>query len=211
MSRSSVRREIALYARLLAERGYSVAQEGNISVRFSENRFLITPTNLLKPFTRARDIVEIDASGNRVRGKRKPTSELFTHLEICKRYPDALAVVHAHPPFAVLCSAAGYNPLEKPFLPEAAMFLKNAVFAPYARPSTDRGAGIIRDLAPGANAVVMDRHGSFTWGRDLQTAFALLEILEKTCKLAWLARQSGLTMKTLDEDEIRALEAVPYG
>lgn len=207
----NLKKQIAIYSNLMYEKGYSVAQEGNISCRLPSGRIVITPTNLIKKFITERDLVEIDMEGRAVRGKRKPTSERFTHLEIYRKNPDVRAVVHAHPFYTVLATVLGEKPFESVFLSEAAMFLKNVVFAPYAKPSTGEGAETISGVCGKTNILVIDRHGSFTYGKDLQTAFSLTEILEKYCKMHYYAVLAGKEIRCLPDEEREALGKIPYG
>ena len=210
MNRSQAAREIVNYSRMMYERGYVVATEGNISFRLSENRVLITPSALIKQFIKVSDLTEIDLEGNKVRGFRKPTTERFTHLEIYKQNPDIAAIVHAHPFYTVMASAIGKNPFEKMFLAEAGMFLKDVKIAPYAKPSTREGADAVRELCKETNILVLERHGSFTYGKDLSTAFSLLEIMEKVAKMSYFAELSGQKIAYLSDEEIGELKKIPY-
>ena len=185
------RKEIVYYSKCAYERGYTVASEGNISMRLSQNRILITPSNLIKPLLCERDLVEIDSDGNTLKGKRKPSTERFTHLEIYRNNPDINAVIHAHPPFSVLSTIIGSDPFKNLFLAEAAMFLHDAVIAPYAKPSTREGASSIQSLCGKTHILLIEKHGSFTYSNDLHTAFSLLEILEKYCTMHYYAQLSG--------------------
>lgn len=202
--------EIVKYARLLFERGYCAGTEGNLSARLKDGNFLITPSKRVKAFLSPQDLVVIDWSGNVVHGKGLPTTERFTHLEIYRQRPDAMAVVHAHPKFVTVASALGRDPFAKPFLAETAMFFANVRFAPFALPSTKEGAEAIRELCEGADAVVADRHGAFTWGADVESAFAAMDALEKIAEADYLARLTGGKVRYLDAKTIKALRGVKY-
>jgi ribulose-5-phosphate 4-epimerase/fuculose-1-phosphate aldolase len=120
-------------------------------------------------------------------------------------------VVHAHPFFTVLATVIGKDPFKKVFLSEAAMFLKDVRIVPYAKPSTTEGSDAIRNLCSGSNILIIEKHGSFTYGNDLHTAFSLLEILEKYCSMHYHAELSSGKIKYLDKKEIEALSRIPYG
>ncbi len=205
-----LKKEMAKYAHLMVEQGYSVAQEGNISRRIGDNRILITPSNLIKHLIMDADMVEIDFQGNLVKGKRQPTTERFTHIEIYRQKPEVKAIVHAHPFYTVLSTVLGEKPFEKVFLSEAAMFLRNVKFSPYAKPSTKEGAEVIKNICRETNILIIDLHGSFTYGENLQTAFSYLELLEKYCKMYYYANLSGKKICCLSDEEIRELEKVKY-
>lgn len=205
-----VKKAMVKYARLMYERGYSTASEGNISFRLGKNRILITPSKKIKKFVSEKDLVEIDMDGNLLRGRCKPTTERFSHLEIYRQNPDVRAVVHAHPFYSVLATVLGENPFEKLFLSEAGMFLKNVKIVPYARPSTPEGAEKIRAVSKDTGIIIIDRHGSFTYGENLEDAFSKLEILEKYSKMAYFANLSGKTIHYIDPQEVEELGKIPY-
>jgi L-fuculose-phosphate aldolase len=199
------------YARLMYERKYTIASEGNISIRSSRNTLIITPSNLIKQFLTVDDLVEIDTGGNLVSGNRSPSSERFTHCAIYAQNPSTQAVIHAHPTFAILATVMDENPFSRPLLAETAMFLSDAVILPYAKPSTDEGAVRIREAATESKTILIRNHGSFTHGCDLATAFSLLEILEKCCMIHYMAVLSGRKISPLPAEEIEALLKISYG
>ena len=65
------REQIVRYGRMLHERGFVAATDGNLSVRLSENRILSTPTCMSKGGMRTSDLVIVDMEGRLVLGKRK--------------------------------------------------------------------------------------------------------------------------------------------
>lgn len=209
-SMQQVRRKIADYSKLMYQQGYVAASEGNISCRTSDNHVLITPSRFNKNFITEKDIVQIDMNGDLLEGLHKPTTERFTHLEIYRQNPDVRAIVHAHPFYTVLATVLGYNPFEKCLLSEAGMFLKNVKIAPYAKPSTKDGAAVIEALCRETRILVIERHGSFTYGSDLSDAFSSLEIMEKSAKMDYYARISGRPFNYLSDEEVRELGKIPY-
>jgi L-fuculose-phosphate aldolase len=210
MTHENIKDEIALYARLMYEKEYSVASEGNISRRSEHDSFYITPSNFIKKFLSGDDIVEIDGNGELLSGNLKPTTERFTHLEIYRQRPEINAIVHAHPFYTVLLNALGVNPFEKVFLSEAVMFLQDVAYSEFARPSTDEGAQVISTICRHSNMLVLDRHGVCTYAQNLHTAFSLLEIMEKYAKMYYYARLSGESIRFLDQAKIDDLKKVIY-
>lgn len=211
MKISTVKEDIVNYARLLYDQGYVVGSEGNISVRISKNRILITPTGVIKKLLEPENISEIDRNGVHRRGNLSPSSEYASHLEIYKKRPDIKAIIHAHPVYATLLSVLNIDPFSKIFLSEAVMFLRDVKFAPFACPSTDEGAKVIRALGVQSNIIIMNHHGTFTYGKDLSTAFSLLEILEKYCKMYYLALLSKKEINFLSDQQMNKLLKVKYG
>ncbi|MGA2142887.1 MAG: class II aldolase/adducin family protein [Brevinematales bacterium] len=208
MKYSEERKEIIRYSRLMYERNYASALEGNISIKITKDIFLMTPTRVLKKYLRQDDIVMVNGAGKKIKGSFDASSEYRTHLEIYRNNPGIKAVIHAHPFFTILCTVIGLQPFLKPCLPESPMFLKDPVFAPYARPSSPESALSAGTYSRGTKALVIDRHGSFTYGKDLFEAFSLLELLEKNCRLFYYAALSGRDIRCLDEAETAELKKV---
>ncbi len=210
MDTLELKKKIVNYTRLAQSRGYTVASEGNISIRLPDNNIIITPTKIIKDFITTEDLVLIDIDGNQIHGTRKATSERFTHCEIYKRRPDIHSIVHAHPVYTVLATVLGLKPFDQVFISEAAMFLKNVSIARFAKPSTTEGAQVVREVCKDSDAIIIDRHGSFTCGKDIETAFSILEILEKYCKMFYLATLSGKTIHCIDPGIVEELKKIPY-
>ena len=82
------REEIVRYGRMLHERGFVAAMDGNLSVRLKGDRVLVTPTCLSKGAMRPADMVIVDLEGQRVSGHRNVTSEIGMHLLIYRMRPD---------------------------------------------------------------------------------------------------------------------------
>jgi L-fuculose-phosphate aldolase len=59
-------------SRQLAARGLIAGQDGDLSVRLSPNRVLVTPAGLIKSLLKPSDIVEVDEAGRRRRGRPQP-------------------------------------------------------------------------------------------------------------------------------------------
>lgn len=72
------RREIVSFRRMLHQRGYVAATDGNLSVRLDEQHILATPTAMSKGALRPADIVIVDPAGRQVAGCRHVTSEIST-------------------------------------------------------------------------------------------------------------------------------------
>src|SRR3984957_1862455 len=129
------RAEIVCYGRMLHERGFVAAMDGNLSVRLDEDKILVTPTGVSKGAMRAGDMVIVDLEGTRVAGRRNVTSEIGMHLLIYRTRPEIQAIVHAHPPTATGFAAAGMA-LTEPLVCEVVMGLGCIPLARYGTPGT---------------------------------------------------------------------------
>jgi len=106
VTRRDLARRMAQCCRQLSERGITTGQDGNVSARVGRDGVLVTLSGVLKSGLTGADMVEVDWTGRRRRGRRNPTSELDLHLRILRRRPDVGAVVHAHPPTATAFAVA---------------------------------------------------------------------------------------------------------
>ena len=162
-------------------RGFCAGNEGNHSVRISDDRVLCTPTGISKGMLDPEDICVVDMDGNQVeknaRG-RKRTSEVMVHLAIYKTRPDIKAVIHSHPPHAVAFCIANI-PLPEGIHPEAEVFLGKTVYADYATPGGPKlPESFLHKLTPESNTILMANHGSVSFAKSLMDAYYLLEILD---------------------------------
>ena len=190
------REEIVRVCRLLHEKGYVAATDGNVSVRLSSNRILSTPSGLSKGFLAPEQLVVTDLEGKKIlthepaRRDLKPTSELLMHLEAYRQRPDICAVVHAHPPICVALSIAGIS-LAKCLLPEVVVTLGLIPTAEYATPASAEGPGAIRGLIANHDALIIQRHGTLTVGKDPFDAYLKLEKVEHLAHVTLILRQLG--------------------
>lgn len=204
-----LRKEIVKIGRLMYDKGFISASDGNISARLSDNRFLITPTGLHKGFLEPDELLIIDENGARAEtgsyAKRhlKPTSETPMHLEAYRRRPDVHAVVHAHPPTTVALTIAGI-PLADCLLPEVIVFLGLIPTTKYATPSSEENVTAIRELIVKHDAIVLQRHGSLTVGDTPMQAFMRLETVEQNARIALILAQLGIR-NPLEPEEVRKL------
>ncbi len=189
-----VKKAICDIGRNIWLRGFCAGNEGNHSVRVSDDRVLCTPTGISKGMLDPEDICVVDMDGNQVESNprgRKRTSEVMVHLAIYKKRPDIKAVIHSHPPHAVAFCIANI-PLPSGIHPEAEVFLGQTIYAAYATPGGPKlPESFIDKITPESNTILMANHGSVSFGKTLMDAYYLLEILDNYCKQLILARQLG--------------------
>jgi len=190
------RKEIVRVCRLLHEKGYVTATDGNVSVRLSKTRILSTPSGFSKGFLATEQLVVTDLEGRKIPSREpasrdlKPTSELLMHLEAYRQRPDISAVVHAHPPICVALSIAGIS-LAKCLLPEVVVTLGLIPTTGYATPSSAEGPGAIKHLIANHDALIIQRHGTLTVGKDPFEAYLKLEKVEHLAHVTLILRQLG--------------------
>ncbi|MEQ9501934.1 MAG: class II aldolase/adducin family protein [Deltaproteobacteria bacterium] len=188
--RASIRsaaEQLVEVCKLMHQRGYIAARDGNVSVRIGDKRMLVTPSGARKGFMKPDDMVLCDLDGNPVRGERgRPSSETMMHTLIYAERPEVNAVVHAHPPCAIAHTIAGVG-LDQPLMPEVLCELGEIVTVPYTTPTTREVPDRLREYLTCRVALIMERHGSITLGETLGQAYDRLEILEHTARISMMA------------------------
>lgn len=201
----AARREIADICRLMHQRGYIAARDGNVSCRIGDSRLLVTPSGSRKGFLSPKEMVLCDLDGAPVRGESgRPSTETMMHVAVYQERPDVNAVVHAHPPCAIAHTVAGV-PLSLALMPEVFCELGEIVTIPYTTPGTKEVPDRLREPIRSRCALVMERHGSITTGQTLAQAYDRLEILEHTARISLMAntlapgRVTGLPEEQLEK------------
>ena len=200
------REEIVRIGRMLYEREYIGATEGNLSARVDEHTILCTPSGFCKGTLCADDLVLLDPTDAGSSAWRSVSSEIGMHLLIYRMRPDVGGVVHAHPVTATGFAVAGIA-LDKPIIAELVVTLGSVPLAPYGTPGTDELADALRPLVPHHDALLMANHGVVTYGRDLVRAFRNMELVEHVAKIALVSQLLG-NQQLLSADAVRKLLSI---
>jgi L-fuculose-phosphate aldolase len=187
------------------QNGYVAANDGNISVRISEDEVLATPTGTSKGYMTPDMICKVNMKGEVIsaNGKYRPSSEVKMHLRVYNEREDVKAVVHAHPPYGTSFAIAGI-PLSQPIMPEAVIFLGTVPIAEYGIPSTNEIPDNISKYLQDYDALLLESHGALTYGCDLTTAYYRMESLEYYAKITHLTTMLG-GAKQLSSSQVDAL------
>jgi len=189
-SERQYREQIVRYGRMLHERCFVAATDGNLSVRLDQNRILATPTCMSKGSMRPSDMVIVDREGQLLSGKRRVSSEIAMHLLIYRLRPDVKGIVHAHPPTATGFAAAGV-PLNQPLVCEVVIGLGSIPLAKYGTPGTPELTNALEPLVPQYDAILMSNHGVVAYGSDLDQAYMKMETVEHFARIALVTHQLG--------------------
>ena len=182
----------------LVEYNLVVLTWGNVSAIDRESGLVvIKPSGVPYSTMKAEDMVVMDLEGNKVEGSLNPSSDTPTHLELYRNFKDIGGIVHTHSPWACSWAQAGRD------IP--AYGTTHADFAYGAIPCTrgltaeevksdyelNTGKVIVEEFNKrGINpaefpAVLIHRHGPFTWGKDENKAVENALILEEVSKMAY--------------------------
>jgi len=193
--------ELSATIKLLHRRGWCDGTGGNFSVVASREplRLLMAPSGVDKGSVQPEDLIEVNSSGDVIRGVGKASAETLLHLRIihCCR---AGAVLHTHSLSGTLLSR---TELDKGSVTlEGWEMLKGIkgvtthntrVNVPIIANSQDlqtlseAAAGRMSEAPHG---LLVSGHGLYAWGDDLREARRHTEILEFLLELTW--RQSLL-------------------
>jgi L-fuculose-phosphate aldolase len=198
------RRDIVKCAKRAFNSGLVAATDGNISVRMSTDRVMITPGGTSFNNLNPGQMAYVDTEGNLLDYAQRPSSELPMHLEIYRQRPEIAAIIHAHPPFTTAFTVAGRS-FSIPVLPEVFVMCGRIPTAAYATPSTIESAEVIRDLIKDHDVILLDHHGAVTCGKDLEEAFYRMEKLEHAAKTMIAANSLGQILP-LSDDHLKKLE-----
>jgi L-ribulose-5-phosphate 4-epimerase len=194
-------KEIVFKANIdLVKHGLVIFTWGNVSAIDRESGLLvIKPSGVDYEVMKASDMVVVDLEGNVREGELKPSSDLATHIELYKAFPNIGGVVHTHSTFATSWAQAGVS------IPNIGITHANYFSdeIPCTRQMTEEevfgkkgyeletGSVIIDafkdknpDEIPG---VLVRNHGPFAWGTDADNAVRNAVVMEQVAKMASIA------------------------
>jgi len=203
MDERDVREQIVEVARRCYDRGLIVAGDGNISVRVSAGRIIVTPSGVSKGWMKPEMMVVVDEAGRPLEETRyRVSSEFPMHQVIYRARSDIHAVVHGHPPHATGFAVAGLA-LDKPICSEVVLTLGCVPLARYGTPSTAELTEAIEPFLQYHDALLMANHGAVAYADTLEKAFNKLETLEHTARISLIARSLGneniLTVEAIEK------------
>jgi L-fuculose-phosphate aldolase len=190
VNEQELRQHIVEVGRLVFQKGWVAANDGNISIRVGDNRVLCTPTGVCKGMMKPEDLIICDMQGNKIEGRLERTSELAMHTTIYNLRPDIKSVVHAHPPVATGYAAAG-RPLNLALLPEVIIGLGCVPLADYGLPGTAALTDGMLPYIPKYDALLMANHGAVCYGEDVYKAYFRMETLEHFARITFVAEMLG--------------------
>ena len=181
----------------LVEYGLVVLTWGNASeIDREKGLVVIKPSGVAYGGMTADDMVVMDLDGNKVEGRLNPSSDTPTHLELYRNFKEIGGVVHTHSSLACSWAQAGrdvpaYGTTHADFaygaVPCARALTQEEVESAY---ELNTGKVIVEEFSRRSidplqiPAVLVHRHGPFTWGADCLKAAENALILEEVCKMA---------------------------
>ena len=190
MDEGAIREELAMLARSLFDRGYSVGTAGNISVRLPDG-YLMTPTNSCLGRLDPARISKLGPDWSHLSGD-KPSKEVFLHRAVLTARPEAEAVVHLHSTHATAISCIATEGADAEIPPLTPYFVmrigRRLPCVAYYRPGDAAMEPAVHEAAKAAKALLLANHGPVVSGRTLADAVHASEELEEAARLALLLR-----------------------
>lgn len=180
----------------LKSEGLITLSWGNVSqIDRKHSLVVIKPSGVPYDTMTPDDMVVVDLEGNVVEGELSPSSDLPTHLQLYRGFPEIGGVTHTHSRWATIFAQAhsrvpmlgtthadtffGDVPCTRTLSPEE-------IFSEY-----EKNTGVVileafKDISPmDIPAVLVASHGPFTWGKDAQDSVKNAIVLEEVAMMAW--------------------------
>ncbi|MFA6229476.1 MAG: methylthioribulose 1-phosphate dehydratase [Rhodanobacter sp.] len=181
---------IAATARELASQGLTPATSSNFSMRVDAGHAAITVSGRHKGRLGRDDIMLIDLQGHAVGTDARPSAETALHTHIYRRWPEMHAVLHTHSRTQSVASRFfaddGVIRLQGWELQKAitGFDTHESVLEIPVFPNTQHMPDLVAridvwlDGGKPLHAYLINGHGIYTWGRDMEEAERQLEALE---------------------------------
>jgi len=174
------------------QKGWVAANDGNVTVKVAEGKYLATQTGVSKADITVDKIGLIDDNFQILEAAEgwRPSSEVKMHLKCYHDRPDVGAVVHAHPPVATGFACA-HQSLDDYCMIETVIAVGSVPNTPYGTPSTYEVPEAIAPYLQEHDVMLLMNHGALTVGADLTTAYYRMETLELQAQISLVARLLG--------------------
>lgn len=185
--KTQIWKEFRKFGKLLDAHGYNTSHSGNISVRRGD-RIFITRRGSMSADIKKKDVVETgiyeDDSGIVL-----ASTETIVHRAIYQN-TSALAVIHAHTPYAIVLSL-----IEKEIVAVDAEGQYHMHKIPVVDLDVPVGSTEAAEKVPPVlknyKAVMVRSHGVFATGSILEEAYMWVSVVDSISKLRYLALQAG--------------------
>jgi len=180
----------------LPKRGLVYLTFGNASAFDPKaQRVIIKPSGVDFDSLIDRDMVVVDLNGNKLEGDKKPSSDLPTHVELYKCFPEIGAIVHTHSQYAtsfaqarkpICCYGTTHADHFHGVIPVTCDLNQEEIERDY---ELNTGKAIVRALreqgikALEVPACLVASHGPFVWGASAEEALENAIALEEIAKM----------------------------
>jgi L-fuculose-phosphate aldolase len=177
-----------------------ISTYGTVSVRWRDNDFLITPTNMLRWDISLEDIVQIK-NGKREPGKL-PSRAVWLHQEIYRHNPHINSIIITQSPYLMAFSVTG-NKFNVRTIPESWVFLQDVPNVPFGLQFTGEDT-IPKMISKDTPAIIVENDAVIVTGDKLLQTFDRLEVAEFSAKSLVLGSVMG-ELQPIGDKEVEDL------
>ncbi len=182
----SERKALKEIVKLMFDRKLTNAAGGNVAVQVDEDKILVSPS-MMAEYHRCNidieDFLLIDFDKNILEGNGVVSRETDMHLNLIKNFDYVGACIHAHPQYCMVYASQS-KPI--PSVTEATMKKGDCGAIPYTKAYTPQLAENVyqyfESIREKTNSmplgVIIPLHGVLCTGKDLNSAYCMLERLE---------------------------------
>ena len=194
------REEICRIVHRACEQGLMISSYGTVSVRWRQNDFLITPTNVPRWDMQLEDIVQIK-DGKKEPGKQ-PSRSAWLHQQIYKTIPGINSIIITQPPY-LMSFGVTHKSIDVRTIPESWIFLQDVPLVPFG--SYFKGKTIIPEiLSIGNPALIIENDSVMVTGDKLLQTFDRLEVAEFSAKSLVMCAPIG-KMVPINDSQVEEL------
>ena len=179
-------------SRILYDRKLLHATGGNTSVRDGDYVWISQTGAELGSLTEEQ-VVKVDLQGTVIEGER-PSKEMGMHLAMYRSRPNAGAVIHAHPTFAITLSTLITEPSLDAIRPYTAAFYVRAgrvPMIPYHGSGAHSLHRAVEELAAHYHALLLRQHGLIVAGKTMSETVGMVEEIEQCCQIGIASSPKG--------------------
>jgi L-fuculose-phosphate aldolase len=180
--------------------GLMISSYGTVSVRWRENDFLITPTNVLRWDIQNEEMVQI-RDGKREPGKL-PSRATWLHQEIYKRNPEINSIILTQPSYLMAYSVTREK-LDVRTIPESWIFLQDVPSVPFGSQFAGKET-ILELVSEDTPAVIINNDSVLITGDELLGTFDRLEVAEFSAQSLTMGASLG-NLVPINSDQVQEL------
>ena len=181
MSETEIRNIVCNIGKQLLRDGLVVRTWGNVSHRLDQDHMIITPSGKLYEQLEAEDMVKVNLKTFKAVGKHKPSSEFKMHVGIYLHRKKINDIIHNHQVNASVVAACRRE-VPAIFDDQVQLIGPSVRVTDYALSNTKKIVRNVIKTLVGRNAALIANHGAVCIGNDIDEAYAVALLLEKTCK-----------------------------
>ena len=202
----------------LVKHGLVVSTWGNASaINREEGLIVIKPSGVRYTSMKPEDMVVVDLDGHVVEGDYKPSSDTPTHLVLYKEFKEIGGIAHTHATWATIWAQAGqavpalgttHADYFYGDIPCTRRLTNSEIEKNYEVETGNVIVEKFHNLDPNSMpGVLVNNHGPFSWGKNVQDAVHNALVLEVVSKMAYytlkIKRVPSLDQTLLDKHYLR--------